>query len=1236
MSSVRGYMHRPVELDRFVPGKSYAVAASAGTGKTFLIQHLVAELVLEQGVPLRQILLVTYTEKAAGELKRRIREVLQAAASPAPNAPAGPHRVVTAAKQSLAQKALADFDLVTVGTIHQFCLASLREFGVLAGLPPLLGGQISDEPLEEAAKIELRAGLSGGPLLSLWRALSGSAREDLLEHACKVAPFPFVIRPDERALERAIVELVARWRGLESPTFPEGTQHPFHKAPNFGAKSETEAVIGYRKFSRTVFETCAAIDQGTLSPTDALAVPFALAFEQLREGRKNQALAGIYKTSNPCHSTAQREFVELAVQLCEDALAFAAVCLGRKIKDRVEALHEERGTLTYGRMVSLLARALKDEAARGATTPLHEALQRRYRVGIIDEFQDTDPHQWSIFRSLFVPGHEAGRRRDGQLFLVGDEKQAIYRFRGADLHTYRRATKELMAAAGTSEVTLDTNWRSTKELLDGLQQLLAPRLFVEDGVPFGQMKAGGGCQFVYEPGQPPVTFLCPESHDDKPLTKADLDHALAEGIAAEVVRLLGDPSPRYQGRGLDTPRRLHAGDICILGRGQRDLTLVSRALHRAGLPFSQYKREGLYTSAEAVDLLDLLLSLMQEHDGGAQSRALSTCFFAIPARELESLRALSSDHPLSLQLGRWRSLANAGAIPALFRLIEHESEVMPRLLFLEGERAAANLRQLFDQLLSLHRREKWLLPQLCRELRRRINHAQEDDKGLEHGLMQLETERKVITLMTMHTSKGLQFPVVFLAGGYRGIPDRPPSHPSPLVDDSGVPYLALRPASEESRAHYARGGAEDDARLLYVAATRAEAKLYLPHWRDERMTGQFDAKLYARIREDTTRLISLPHSLIGLLAAGSPEAILPPVPGTMSKAAEAVVRATAQPGVSGAPLEMVRRSVARATLGITSFTREHRSRSTPLSTSMADVDAPREMEPVPKEQDEPDSDDDVTVLPVAEPLSSTAEPRLPQGTAFGTMVHSALEHEDYATLRSAGDLEAWLAGHPKTLLRCRAEGFSDDVARAVCGMVYRTVTRPWPATRFEDGCCVSSSMPPFAALEEVLFEAPFLLPVPEENHPPLAVGDGEPERIYFAPSRGWITGSIDAVVRHDGRTSLIDWKTNRLISDQDVSREDYSPSRIAAYTRAEYGLQMELYMLALLRWLGIQNERDYETRFGGVFYVYLRGAGALDAPRGQGVFHWLPAYEEVLSIVEKLVGREYVAAPLRMPSGERR
>lgn len=1172
MSVKARFIRKPAALEGLDLERGVVVEASAGTGKTYFLEHLVAELVLERDARMKEIVLVTFTEKAAGELRARVRRTLQGILAERDDAPSpdGSGWVLDEARLARARRALLELPEAFIGTLHQFCLDCLRD------VDPYLATavQLVEEPVEEAWRHVVRMALLDDELGPAWQRLPRAERALVMRGARELLKTNARHHPSMAELEDWVEELVRLWVDTGAP-LPGGGKHPYTDDRMFKQHANAKPAKAYRRWLAHLTETLAVYRQreGASWQSVLLSLGTVVDAHIIAKDRIHNAATD----PKVCSDELARKVIQRGSDLTLHVTSYLAVRLSEPLRRRIRELHEKRGTVSFDEMVSRFRDILAREAS-GVERPVARGLRARYRYVLVDEFQDTDDVQWEALRRAFVDEWDTASP-PATMVVVGDPKQAIYRFRGADVAAYHKAKDALLA--GRPAVHLEESYRSTPQLIDALNSLVPSTLFrVEDGIDAPPVKARAKTSIRLPAGTNPVTLLGAPPPRDGPYNKKALERLFARAIAQEIESLLRDDEPRFidpKGRG---PRRLVAGDICILGRGKDDLDVVGRALRRWGIPFVHYKRRGLYKTPEALDLLDVLLAV-SEPTPTNQLRALATVFFPVAAPELERYATLDEEHPYRQVLAEWHELARHGDVPTLLRSLERRLPVMERLVFHEGERAATNLRQLLDELLAWHASEGYLLPHLIAELRRRV-FAEEEIRADPHetDLLHLESERSLVTLMTMHAAKGLEFPVVFLAGGYRGAPEYIPRFPVVLHEGTDT-YVALHPPDFQER--WREEQEAEDARLLYVALTRPQALLYLPHWQLDDVQRVYPG-LYTRLKDRLDEIADKGgEGHIGYRVVSPLPTERPRIPGEVSEETVELVRTMPVPESVPVALtaeEERRLHAARVFVRVDSFTSLKREIEARAPSEAEETGRPG---PEGHERHEPEP-----TLPLDEQELQTT---FPGGARVGDLVHQILERIDRRRVAELPNAEALLEREQAVFERLRRVRFSDEASLGVARAVFAALRSPLVAKDVR--------YPPVSEIPEQLVEEEFLLP-------------------HFvardSAAAGYLTGSIDLIFRHQGRTCLVDWKTNVLRTN---GRLDYSPQRVAEETWSAYSLQLKLYTVALLRWLGIQDEEAYEQRFGGVFYLYLRGMRA-DGDGTQGVFFHRPTFAEASEYVEEI------------------
>ncbi|HET9076659.1 MAG TPA: UvrD-helicase domain-containing protein [Acidimicrobiales bacterium] len=1145
----------PFDLAGPLPGPGVTVLeASAGTGKTYALTSLVARFVAA-GTPLSDILAVTFTRMATGELRDRIRQrLVQVHAGAASGPGSGPDPVVqavaegdsagVAARVTRLADAIADFDAATIATTHGFCQAVLRELG--------------------------------------------SAGDTALDTVLLEDPSDLVTE--------VVDDLYLRW-ALGRPALP---------------------------FTPAVARRAAALavqNPGTRVVPDS--------------GSDPAGLLGRLALS------ARRE-------------------VGRRLLDG--------RLLTYDDLLFRLAQTLSDPR-RGPDAC--DRLRRRYQVVLVDEFQDTDPSQWEILRRAFGEGRST-------LVLIGDPKQAIYGFRGADVHSYLDA-----AASADRRYTLADNWRADQPLLDAVDALLRPLQFGHAGIPYRTVRAAADRQGAGLHGHPhpsPLRFrVVPDRQAGVRITsrgqlqKGSLMEWLAADLAADVAGLLRSGAVLHDGPPPEGPppegpppegpppggaprRPLAPGDVAVLTRTNRQALLVRDALRRAGVPSVVAGLDTVFASPAARDWLRLLEALQEPASRPRVAAVALSSFLGLGAVEVATADEGYWEE-VHDRVHRWAAVLAGRGVAALYRAITVDQELPGRLLGREGgERLLTDLGHVAQLLHARAAAEQLSAPALRAWLSARVRAAASEQDEAEERSRRLESDAEAVQVLTIHRAKGLEFPVVYCP--FLWDPGRPESRSAPVVfhDPAAGDARTLdvgRPGDDRSARSGYDGHADlaraerrgEDLRLLYVALTRARHQVVI--W----WAAAKDSRL-----SPLTRLLVCRDGLTGEVrgvparepSAGAVRKVLD----RMAEAAPGLVSVEAPDGPAGAAAgagEQARPS-AGPDLASARFERalDERWRRASYSSITAGAHDGGRAGAVDSEPEDPVVSDEPPVAAggagggtagaedggAGRPATGLERPsplmQLPGGTEVGTFVHRVMERIDFAAADLGAEVDAALS-------RAVQQGApAGDLSSLPAGLMAVLTT---PLGPLLPGLALSS-VGRADRLDELSFELPVAggdlprgevdtadiagllaahLPVAGPGREPLA---GYPRRLedpVLATSlRGYLTGSLDLVFRVRGpegthRWFLADYKTNWLgAGGGRLSLGDYTPDALDhEMQRRHYPLQALLYLVALHRYLrwrqpGYRAERD----LGGVLYLFLRGMGGPETPVVDGapcgVFSWAP------------------------------
>jgi exodeoxyribonuclease V beta subunit len=905
--------------------------------------------------------------------------------------------------------------------------------------------------------------------------------------------------------------------------------------------------------------------------------------------------------------------------------------LATAVRREVDARKRAMKVLGYDDLLTRLAATLHDPA-RGPDACAR--LRDRYRVALVDEFQDTDTIQWEIMRRAFGDGRST-------LVLIGDPKQAIYSFRGADIYAYLAASR----TAG-SRASLGVNWRSDQALIDAFDALLGRVKLGHPEIGYQTVRAAPAHQASRLYGSPdptPLRFRIVHRDDLDRRTrqgwasKAAATTFVARDVAGDVVRLLASAAEVVADDGAAPVR---PGHVAVLVATHRQAAVVRDALDAAGIPAVINGAGSVFATPAARDWLALLEALERPSSTSRIRAAALTPFLGWSARQVATVEDEAWEHVYQ-RVHRWADLLRRRGVAALVEAITHAEALPGRVLARrDGERTYTDLRHVGELLHAEAVADQLGVAALTAWLARRIGEADEDTSD-EDRSRRLESDAEAVQVLTIHASKGLEFPVVYCPYLWdaRWIPEgEPPVCHDPAAGDRRTIDVGEPngPGFGDRWRQYLAEERGEELRLAYVALTRARHQAVV-WW----------ASIHDSRASALARLVFAPDdgSTPGLELSWTPtedeiierlSAVAASAPGTIG-----VDRATPPDGRRwSAPTgPRARLGVRRFTRtiderwrrtsysGITAFLPEENVASEPEDTGITDEHVPAAPTTAADEEPGPDAD---RLRDVPLPLAA-----MPGGTRVGSLVHSALQRIDF----TAADLPASLASVLDEQLAWSHVGIGPTEI-VVAGLVAAIETPLGPLA----GGLRLRDIGPADRLDELGFELPLVggdsptgeltmravADVLAEHVDPGDPLHGYPERLR-APGltqhlRGFLTGSLDAVLRigpvGGGRQFVVvDYKTNRLGTDDDgATAWSYRPAVLAeAMPRAHYPLQAILYTVALHRYLRWRLAGyDPDRHLTGVLYLFLRGmtgaAGPLVDGQPCGVFSWRPPAAMVVAL----------------------
>ncbi len=1128
------------------------IEASAGTGKTYTICKAAAELITQHGVGIDQLLMVTFTNKAAGELQDRLRQFLRGICD---------NQDLPQEQRESASVALANFDAAQISTFHGFCQFAMAKYGFECQLP--LNLSIENDPmqaqimlLKQIREIWIPTAESAvafrGEMLALVSELSGRLgqvccslavqmqRSDVVKPLAGSALQDMLQRTEREWIEQQIaplVSLLSEWDGLYEQIVDQfkntkGFDFELLLVKPLSQLREGVATANADEIEQLVKAAYTSISRRVR----ASANPMVKQLLDVLKGMKDAiSLAGIF---NNC---VKRSVMAEATRLLSGAL---------------RADRQSRGVVNFNDMLQGFADAVSENPE------LRRVVANQYRAVLVDEFQDTDPLQWRIISQLFLEPDASHTR----LYLVGDPKQAIYTFRGANVQTYLAAKRCVQDRGGTLN-SLDTNYRSAKPFIDAINELCS------DYHLFGEPAEGRLTYTEVEAPSEPGASLIEGWQGRKPIVvmKSDASkHAQSDYlrfIAQEIVSLMtSQPIVQFRGQ---APRALRLDDICILCKSHQLTKRVSTRLAAAGIPYNNGRSCNIYQTEEAAQLSLVLRALLTSDDQALVQNALLSRVFALHPYELQQQNRLRDAQQL---LQRARETAENERWDRLFRVLYYQTRLFQReAAATDGDRRIANWLQLGQELSGLAHTNHDDLASLVRRLQRNIQQGYDDEGG---GQLRREADQPKVQVVTMHASKGLEYGVVFLVMGQRD--NSSDYHTVCCEDHTEFLYKSAKEdlsAKDDPDALLARRQFEEEQqRLLYVAMTRSCCRLYLPMLKQNSMVM---AKCISKMVDDRTLENVDIRNISDELTANHPILSITPT-------------------VSG---ELVEFRPAPADIH-TRLSRIHSFSGLPYHLTARDAALPEtDAHTMAQMWSHPSASTDELLFTHTDDDNTPAmdEVALPTGPECGNLFHAVLQSVDYEMVDNCRDYSELLAQPSfKQLV---------DDALPASGLPFVLGEEPLWLPQFAERiwCALNVECPLIGRPLSSLPNAKRQAELPFHHKLPIA-----------SVAADELTGIIDLVFEHEGKIYIIDWKSN------------HSPTGYEADTLEEmmehggYHGQYRTYILALWRLYEAWGIADFWQRFGGVCYVFLRG---VDASTNNGFYVRKDITQQEVEHYEQLLHR---------------
>ena len=1188
------------------------IEASAGTGKTYTIAGLFLRLLLEKNLTVDQILVVTFTKAATEELKERIRnkliEARRAFTSGSSNDAAVSELVSGTDYSETAferiQDALRDFDNTAIFTIHGFCHRILTDHAFETG--DRFDTELMTEPASMLASVAD----------DFWRRRFYKAIPELIQYALRTIKKPDFFYallqkarhpgisvtpdPDEpelghlRAFREQLSQVRRMWPEVRVE-IQEILKNPFLNSVVYGGFKEDVKTPGMTAREARVSALVKQMDRFVEEKSPDL--PLWKGFEKYTADKIESCVnKGHDPISHPFFLQCKK-LKKHADGLVTELDAYLVYLKSECLKFGAKALIERkkrRNVQFFDDLLLLVQQALMEKQGNLLAT----RIRHRYRAALVDEFQDTDLVQYEIFTRIFS-------RKDHPLFMIGDPKQAIYSFRGADVFSYMKAS-----AHAENKYTLFQNYRSTPGMIKAVNTLFSnmAKPFIFDEIPFEKSYSGNESAFndTAQGTSMHVWFL--SQQEGRSMKVQDVTRAIVHAVTGEIARLITDPDVKVK-----------PGDIAILVRTNKQAVLTKESLSFARIPAVIYSAGNVMDSAESHAIALILLGISNPAKMASLKAALSTDMLGTKVAALDSAQMEERWWEERTEVFmHYHRLWQSDGFMSMFRYVMNQEGIRERLLSLpNGERRLTNVLHLSEILhtasmeknLGMTGLLKWFFVQKDPDTPRQEIHQ-----------LRLESDEDAVKIITIHKSKGLEFPIVFCPFGWGK--SEVSGDDFTFHDMDADRRITLDLGSRKIEDHRVMAQNEqlaENLRLLYVAVTRAIEQCYLvwPRLRHTETSAlayllhglgpesSFDTSenLIVKLRDILSHMdLRTFLNDMQLLERKSHGCI------TVSPLPENKIPAVVQsaPDMKNLKVRTFLRSIDRM-WRVSSY-------SSLVSGRTPDPELP--------DRDELQFVEDHGVVEQAEtiPGDTSATDKysmfsFPKGAASGIFFHDILEHLDFTN-------EDMKYRQALVLSKLSAYGFDPSWVDAIVRMLENLLT-----------VCMTRNKTAFSLSavdnNKRINEMAFYFPLKKLSRTVLKqifddfsdrdVLMGFPqkmERLTFSPVKGLMKGYLDVLFQHGGRYYIVDWKSNFLGKTLDHYKRGLLNAEMQ---KAFYVLQYHLYVLATHLHLKMKLPGYvYEKDFGGVFYIFLRG---IDAARGPeyGIFEDRPDIRLVDALGKALI-----------------
>lgn len=1169
------------------------IEANAGTGKTFTISRLFLRFLLEKRFSVSSILVVTFTDAATVELKERIhslleecREVFETGASDDPFFRILLNRIDHRTAVELLTDALHSFDSASIFTIHGFCRTLLTRHPFECRMPfkaEIITSQseLVDEIIADFWRQCLdqqSAGFSGylayndyNPLKlkKLWRSVSSTISDvtilpDLPQISCEQV---------EQRWSEQFEQLKEIWicsRDEISKQLSSGA---------LNANSYKSSMISTLLNEMDIFLKGPAHFSQPPEKFDRLTPPQLKKYTKVKSTTPDHPFYHCCASASEAFEARETVYKNNLLHLQRSFIIF--------VRKELSIRKDKKAQLYFDDLLLKVEHALKDTR----NTSLITTLQSNYQAALIDEFQDTDQVQYFIFETVFA---------QSPMFLIGDPKQSIYRFRGADIFTYLTASQKVALS-----FTLSKNYRSHPDLVRAVNTLFcrSPHLFLSDLIiakPSESALPAAELQLTIDGvAEKTMNWICFNS-----LKSDELQSRIIETVSDRIAFLIakGTAAKAYLGKN----KAVSARDIAVLVRKNREAHLIHKALINRGITAVIESGSSVFSTQEAAELYTILSAIAAPHRSDYIRAALITSLMGYNGNDLDRFGSGNADlaamhmsqewETITADFFSYREMWESSGISYLMRSLLHSEQVRTRVLSTPGgERKLTNVLHIVELIFREEQNERRGIVPLLVWLENKIHNSA--DQVPDDEMLRLESDSDAVSIITVHRSKGLQFPIVFCPFVWNGFDLKRNSDEPYIVhsENSTQPLVILgEPDYSNSFTRYETETLAEEMRLLYVALTRAESCCY--------------AVIHQKAKSNAINAASYL-----LFSDGTEE---PPAAGFRA-AMES--RSNADLYQTLTEIYSDERHISFQDGDTNDFSRlEQTVPSVPaLSARTLEHPIPKPWQitsfsSLSKTHNENDRINDETGnVPKAISSESIDQDRFdaismfPRGETAGLFLHELLEKTDLSSLDTA-DLSS---GVRELLALYNYEYQWEETVVALAKTIADLTIPPsdFQLKNISSRNCVKELQFHFPVndLDPQKLKQVFLMKQPDLFSP----APYSAEAVDFKKIYGYMKGFIDVLITVNGKFYIIDWKSNYLGTAPDHYTQETMDREMNI---KHYKLQYYIYTVAVYRYLRMRVKGfDYNTHFGGIYYLFLRG---LEIGKATGIYYDRPDSELIAGL----------------------